>query len=126
MEKTKIPEGYQAVMPYLIVNDAAAFSEFTKQVFGATEKRKEMRDEKHIRHAEVVIGGSAVMFADSTTVYEPSTGSMFVYVNDADEAYQKALEQGAVSLGEPSDQSYGRSCGIRDPFGNTWWITSLK
>jgi uncharacterized glyoxalase superfamily protein PhnB len=51
---------------------------------------------------------------------------MFVYVDNADEIYQKALQEGAVSIMEPADQSYGRSCGVEDPYGNTWWITSVK
>lgn len=124
MEKNKILEGYQAVMPYLIVNGAEAFSDFVKQVFGAIEKRKEMRDEKLVMHAEIMIGGSTIMFADSTKEYPPCTTGLFVYVDDADKVYKKALDEGAASLAEPADQSYGRSCGIRDAFGNTWWITS--
>lgn len=126
MEKTKIPEGYQTVMPYLIVRNAAGFYQFTQQVFGATEKYKEMRDEKYIRHAEVKIGNSVIMFADSTEEYPPGTAGLFVYVDNADKTYQKALQEGAVSIMEPADQSYGRSCGIEDPYGNTWWITSVK
>ncbi len=51
---------------------------------------------------------------------------MFIYVDDADTAYQKALTAGATTVEgqEPSDKEYGRACGIKDPFGNTWWITS--
>lgn len=126
MQTTKIPEGYQTVMPYLIVRNASGFFQFTQKVFGATEKYKEMRDEKHIRHAEVKIGDSVIMFADSTEEYQPNTAGMFVYVDNADETYQKALQEGAVSIMEPADQSYGRSCGVEDPYGNTWWITSVK
>lgn len=126
MENVKIPEGYQRVTPYLIVPDAAGFLAFTQKIFGATEKYKMMRDEKIIRHAEISIGDSVIMFADSTEQYPPSPAGLFVYVTDADETYRQALAEGAVSVGEPADQSYGRSCGVLDPFGNTWWITSVK
>jgi PhnB protein len=126
MKNVKIPEGYQQVMPYLIVNNAAGFLAFTQKVFGAEEKYKEMRDEHTIRHAEIKIGESVIMFADSTPEYQPQTAGMFLYVDNADEVYKKALKEGAVSLGEPEDQSYGRSAGITDPYGNTWWITSEK
>ena len=119
-----IPEGYQTVMPYLIVKNAAKFSEFTQKVFGATEKNRHMRDEDIIMHAEVAIGGSVIMFADSTAQFNERTTGLFVYVEDADETYQKALDAGATSLMPPADQPYGRSSGVVDPFGNTWWITA--
>ena len=51
---------------------------------------------------------------------------MFVYVEDADETYHKALAEGAKSIMPPSDQEYGRSGGVIDPFGNTWWPTTGK
>lgn len=124
MKNVKIPEGYQQIMPYLIVKDATGFIKFTQNVFDAREKFKEMRDENTIRHAEVSIGDSVIMFADSTEQYKPSTASLFIYVDNTDEVYKKALKEGAVSLGEPANQSYGRSAGVRDPYGNTWWLTS--
>jgi uncharacterized glyoxalase superfamily protein PhnB len=127
MKETKIPDGYQRVMPYLIVEDAAGLLQFMKNVFGATEKYKVMRDEDKnvIMHAEVKIGDSTIMFAEATGQWKASPAGMFIYVENADETYQKALKAGATSLGEPSDQSYGRSGGVTDPFGNVWWITSV-
>ncbi len=125
MNKQKIPEGYQAVMPYLILKNAQSFLDFAKKVFGAKEKFKEMRDEKIIRHAEIDIDGSIIMFADSTEIYEPRTAGFFIHVDNADDSYKIALAEGATSISEPADQSYGRSCGVVDPTGNTWWITSV-
>lgn len=49
MEKTKVPEGYQTITPYLIIPNANGFLQFTQQVFDAKEKYKEMRDEKLIQ-----------------------------------------------------------------------------
>ncbi|HZW64464.1 MAG TPA: VOC family protein [Hanamia sp.] len=120
-----IPEGYQAVMPYLILNDPEEFIEFTQKVFNATSKYKEMREDGHtIRHAEMDISGSVIMCAQSTDQFPAQTANLFVYVDDADETYAKALENGATSINEPADQSYGRSCGVSDTNGNVWWITS--
>jgi PhnB protein len=119
-----IPKGYQQVMPYIIVKDAAKFLQFLQNVFGAVEQRKVMRTEKEIMHAEIKIGDSTIMFADATEMFNVCTAGLFVYVDDADSRYVKCLQNGAVSLSEPADQDYGRSCGIRDPFGNTWWLTS--
>ncbi|XHR94178.1 VOC family protein [Mucilaginibacter sp. UC70_90] len=119
-----IPENYQAVMPYLIVKNGAQFIGFTQKVFGATEQFKTMRDEHTIMHAEVNINGSTIMFADCTDTYQQQNAGMFVYVENCDETYQKALDSGAESIMPPADQPYGRSAGVKDPFGNTWWITN--
>jgi uncharacterized glyoxalase superfamily protein PhnB len=120
----KIPEGYQQVMPYLIVKGAAEFLDFMKNVFGAEEKMKVMRDEKTIMHAEIRIGESIIMFADATSQFEPRPAGMFVYVEDADQTYDKAIAAGATSLRPVCDQEYGRSGGVTDPFGNVWWPTT--
>jgi PhnB protein len=120
----KIPEGYQQVMPYLIVRDAAKFIDFTSKIFGAVEKLKIMRDEKLIQHAEIKIGASVIMFADATGEFQPRPAALFVYVKDADWTYNKALAEGATSVMSMSDQEYGRSGGFTDPFGNVWWPTT--
>lgn len=124
MESVKIPEGYQQVMPYLILDDAATFLAFTKKLFDAEEIRKEMRDENTIMHAEIRIGKSVIMLANSTEQYQVQNASMFIYVDNTDEVYKKALKEGATNLLAPADQPYGRAAGIKDPFGNTWWITA--
>lgn len=112
-------------MPYLIVENASKFIDFTRDLFGATEKFKTMRDERTIMHAEVSIGDSVIMFADATEQYLPQNAGMFLYVDDCDEIFNKAIDNGATEIMPPADQSYGRSAGIKDPFGNAWWITSV-
>ena len=124
MSTINIPENYQAVMPYLIVQNAAKFIQFTQTVFGATEQFKTIRDEQTVMHAEININGSTIMFADCTDMYQQQNAGMFVYVESCDETYQKALDNGAENIMPPADQSYGRSAGVKDPFGNTWWITN--
>jgi PhnB protein len=125
MSKLKIPEGYQAVMPYLVVTGAISFSTFMQNVFDAKEIHKQMRPEGGVRHAQVNISGSTIMFADATEQFPVNSAGLFIYVQNADESYQKALDEGATSIMPPADQAYGRSCGVTDPFGNTWWITSV-
>ena len=112
-------------MPYLIVENAAAFIHFTQKVFGATEKFKTMRDEHTIMHAEISIGDSVIMMADATDQFKQQNAGLFIYVDDCDTVFQKALDNGATTVMEPADQNYGRSCGVKDAFGNTWWITSV-
>jgi PhnB protein len=122
----KIPENYQTVMPYLIVDGAEDFLKFAQRVFGAGQLSKLLREDgKGIMHAEIRIGDSTIMFADATDQFEPCTAGLFIYVESADETYEKALAAGANPVMDLSDRSYGRACGVIDPFGNTWWITSV-
>lgn len=122
-----IPAEHQTIMPYLIVQGAAKFIDFTKVVFGASETNtKSIREDGSIMHAEVTLNGSTIMVTDEITDWAKQTSHLFVYVPNADETYQKALENGALPLMGLSDQDYGRTCGVTDPFGNVWWITSVK
>lgn len=124
----KIAKGHQPVMPYLILKGADNFIAFAKAVFSATEVFKSYRDDdqSRIMHAEVQINGCNIMVADVTEDFDVANANLFVYVDDADATFNTALANGASSVNEVADQSYGRSGGVRDPFGNVWWITSIK
>ncbi len=119
-----IPEKYQQVMPYLIVENAAGFISFTRKVFDAQEECKAMRDEQTIQHAEIMIGESKIMCADATEKFKPQNADFFIYVENADDTFAKTIDTGAKVVSELANQTYGRSGGVVDPFGNTWWITS--
>lgn len=125
MSQTNIPGHHQTIMPYLIVQNAEGFIRFMQQVFHAVETHKGMRDAHTVMHAEVKIGSSTIMLADSTEQYPPQNAGLFVYVDNADDTFAKALEAGASVVLPLADQGYGRSGGVKDPFGNTWWITSV-
>ena len=120
----KIPEGHQAVMTYLMMEDAPGFIEFIKAVFGAKMTQQDKRGDI-VGHCEANINGSTIMFSQSRGEWKPATANMFVYVDDADATYKKAVDAGSKTIMPPDDQEYGRSCGVSDPFGNTWWITSV-
>ena len=120
-----IPTGHQAVMPYLMMEDAAGFIEFIKSVFNAEMTHQDMRGEI-IGHCEANINGSTIMFSQSRDEWKPATANLFVYVDDADAVYNKALDAGGKSITEMADQDYGRSGGVEDPSGNVWWITSVS
>lgn len=123
-----IPIGHNVIMPYLMVKDAQAFIEFMGTVFDAvlTFTKWQEDDATAIKHAELQINGATIMFCDATDRWQPQTANMFIYVPNADATYDKATQAGATSVMPPSDQNYGRSCGVTDPFGNTWWVTSIQ
>ncbi len=125
MEKESfVPDNYNSVMPYLILKNVSGFIAFTGKVFNSRQTLKVMRDENTVMHAEITIGDSLIMCADSTDQYEPQTANLFIYVEDADATYYQALENDATVVTDMANQSYGRSGSVKDPFGNTWWITS--
>ncbi len=121
-----IPNGHQTVMPYLMLNGADTFINFVKLVFHAEVTFERKRDENYLMHAEVRINGSTLMFCDATDQWKAQNANLFVYVPNADETYQKAVAAGAETVMPLSDQDYGRTCGITDPTGNVWWITSVS
>lgn len=122
-----LPAEHQTIMPYLILKGASQFIDFTKIVFGASETHsKALREDGSIMHAEITLNGSTIMVTDETKDWSVQNANLFVYVLNADKTYLKALENGAVSLMGLSDQDYGRTCGVTDPFGNVWWITSVN
>lgn len=119
-----IPKGHQTIMPYLMMDDAGAFIEFIKTVFNAELTHESTRDGV-IGHCEARIGNSTIMFSQSRDQWKAATANMFVYVEDADVTYNKAIRSGATSVMELADLDYGRSCSVTDPHGNVWWITSV-
>ncbi|HRO84657.1 MAG TPA: VOC family protein [Niabella sp.] len=123
----KIAKGHQPVMPYLILKNAEGFIDFTKKVFNASEVYKGYDEENpnQIVHAEVQINGCNIMMADVTEDFDTANANLFIYVDDADETYQLALQNGATVVNEIADQSYGRGGGVKDPWGNVWWISSM-
>ena len=127
MAVKSIPEGYHSVTPYLTVQGAATLLDFLKQAFAATEIHCMTRPDGTVGHAEVRIGDSVVMLAEAKGEWQPRPGALYLYVNDTDAAYQRALQAGATSLMEPADQFYGdRNAGVKDPVGNHWWIATHK
>lgn len=120
----KIPANYLPVMPYILMNDANAFLEFTKTVFGATEQLIVPREDESIMHAEIKIFDAVVMFAQTPVGYADKSCGMFIYIDDVDAIYKKAIDQKAKSLMTPIIQDYGYTAGFEDPFGNQWWIVA--
>lgn len=125
MAVNPVPDGYHTVTPYLIVEGVAKLIDFMTQAFGAKESHRTTLPDGSIMHAEVRIGDSAVMMGEAKGQWKPMPASLYLYVNDTDAVYQRALQAGASSIMEPADQFYGdRNAGVKDPSGNSWWIAT--
>ena len=120
-----VPEGHHTVTPYLVVEGVPKLIDFLKQAFGAEERLRMPRPDGTVMHAEVRIGDSIVMMGEPMGEWKPMPGMLHLYVDDTDSLYKRALQAGATSLREPSDEFYGdRAAGVRDPSGNHWWIAT--
>jgi PhnB protein len=130
-----VPDGFHTATPYLIVKGAAKAIEFYKQAFGATElERMEMPDGK-IAHAEIKIGDSIIMLGDEApqhgTRSPQSLGGspcgLYLYVEDVDATFNRAITAGATVTMAVRDQFYGdRNGSLVDPFGHTWYVATRK
>ena len=128
-----IPDGYPRVTPYLCVDGASAAIEFYGKVFGAKERMRMPAPDGRIGHAELEIGDSLVMLSDEypemghrgpkTIGGTPVTIS--VYVEDVDDAFERAVSAGATSVQDVEDRFYGDRTGtFEDPFGHRWSIAT--
>ena len=121
-----IPDGYTAITPYLVAEDAAGLIEFLTNAFGAVERMRMPMPDGSVAHAEVEIGGAAVMLSSAMPPeFPPTAAQIHLYVEDVDGAYAQAVSAGAAGVAEPADQFYGERIGrVVDPAGNTWSIAT--
>jgi PhnB protein len=119
------PKGFHTVTPYLVVEGAARLIDFLEEAFDAELVERMPAPGDRIGHAEVRIGDSVVMLGDAHGEHKPMQMMLYVYVDDVDVSYQRALTAGASAVQPVADQFYGdRSGGVQDPFGNIWWIAT--
>ncbi|GAA0722962.1 VOC family protein [Dokdonella soli] len=113
-----IPDGWHAVTPRIVVQDARRLVEFLTRVFAATGEFQEDRP------SVVRLGDSNVMVSDAG-IRSPQTAFLYIYVDDTDATYRRAIDAGARTIEEPFDTPYGdRRCMVEDEWGNTWQVAT--
>jgi len=109
----------------LIVKDVDVLLNFLTKVFDAEIKDRMTLKEGTVNHAEVKIGNSVIMIGKSNNDYPPQNTILYVFVEDTDKTYNKAIQEGAELIMKPQDQFYGdRNAGVKDSSGISWWIAS--
>ncbi|HEV8336292.1 MAG TPA: VOC family protein [Candidatus Polarisedimenticolia bacterium] len=115
-----IPEGWHSVTPRLVVRDVAALVDFLKRAFGAAG------DFRTDRPCQMRIGDSLVMVS-GVGPRDPMPAFLYLYIEDTDTVYRRALEAGALSIKEPTETPYGdRRATIKDPCGNIWQLATYR
>jgi PhnB protein len=120
-----VRHGIGAVRPY--VHGHLALWDLVRDAFGAVELERHAFSPTSF-HIEARIGDSVLVLETGDPPHrEATTGAIYVYVPDTDAAYRRALSAGATSIAEPQDKPYQeRQAGVRDSFGNTWWIATFR
>jgi PhnB protein len=126
-----IPKGHHTVTPSLFVDGAARAIDFYKKALGAEELMRFPGPDGKIMHAEIRLGDSIIMLADEM----PDQGgrspksiggtpvSFFVYGENVDAAWKRAVDAGAKPIVPLADQFWGDRTGcLEDPFGHQWWL----
>jgi PhnB protein len=135
MATTTNPAGTHviAATPYLTVKDAAAALDFYARAFDAVETAERIIDATgRIGHAEFMIGDVLMMISDEhpeIDVLGPqslggSTMALVLTVEDADAAFERAVAAGATVLRPLTNEPYGRTGKLADPFGHVWFINA--
>ncbi len=114
--------GFGTVRPYLY--GAYELPEFLATVFGAREIERHEAPDRRAAHVEMALGDGALVVeaGEMPPEHEPTRASVYVYVEDVDAVYRRALDAGAEPITAPEDKPYGeRGCGFR-AFDNIWWV----
>ncbi len=119
--------GFTSITPYIVIKGAAQLIEFLKSAFEGVERLRVPQPDGSIMHAEVAVGNGMIEMGDANEQFPSSPTDIHLYVDDCDATYERALRAGATSLYAPVDQDYGdREGGVRDAFGNVWYIATPK
>lgn len=122
----QIPRGYGATNQFVIIKGGATrFIDFVSKVFGAKERKEVHTPDRDgtLIHAEIALGASTLMLADSKDDWPFTPAFIQVYVEDAQLALDRATTEGAELITPPS-KFYGgfKLARLKDPFGNIWWL----
>lgn len=143
MEKNvkPIPAGYHSVTPNLIFRGAQAAIEFYRQAFGAELTFRQDRPDGKIIHATIKIGDSIIMIAEeclphkghedecvrSPADLKGTTVNLYLYVEDVDAVFDRAVKAGAKAAMQVTDMFWGDRVGmLKDPFGHFWTVATQK
>ncbi len=126
LDKQNIPIGYNAVNMFILIKgDAKKFIEFVEQVFGGIERKQVRTPDKDglLIHAEVQLGDSSLLIADSKPDWLFTPAFIQVYVKDAQSILDRAQKAGAVVVTEVSDfYNSLKLARLKDAWGNIWWL----
>jgi len=127
-----VPAGYHSITPQLTLDNAAETIDWYTKALGAEELSRSVGPDGKIMHAELKIGDSRfmvndVMMGKGPGAFGGSPASLWVYVENSDALFGRAVDAGAKVQMPIDDQFWGDRAGaVADPAGYTWWIATRK
>jgi PhnB protein len=128
-----VPQGFHTVTPSLIVRNGAEAIEFYKKALGAKEIMRMAGPDGKIGHAELKIGDSIIFLTDenpgmgckSPQTLGGTANSLYLYVEDVDTAFQRAVDAGGKVTMPVGDMFWGDRFGtFVDPYGHNWGLST--
>ena len=117
-----VPEGLRTLTVYLHPASAADYIDFLTRAFGAVEEARHKAPDGRVMHAQVRLGNAVLEMGEPDPPRDMPT-TFYLYVDDADALYHRAVAAGATSLAPPADMSYGDRVGsVQDSTGTIWYI----
>ena len=130
---TPVPDGFRTMTPQLTLDNAAETIDWYKRALGVEELSRGLGPDGKIMHAELKVGNSRFMVNDammpgkSPQAMGGSPASFWLYVDDSDALFNRAVGAGARVEMPMADQFWGDRAGaVADPAGYTWWIATRK
>jgi PhnB protein len=122
---TYIPDGLRAVNVYLLPRGAGKLIGFLEDAFGGKEIARYQTPDGTIQHAQMRIGDSVIEMGEAHGPYQPMPTMFYLYVEDVDALYARAVGAGAISMSEPAVQPYGdRVASVKDLHDNVWYMAT--
>ena len=122
---SEIAEGLHTITLYFHPIGAQGLIDFLQNAFGSEEVMRHQSPDGMILHAKMRMGDSIIELGESRGPSLPMPPAVYMYVEDVDALYERALKAGAVSVLPPTDQPYGdRNAWVRDPFDNMWYLAT--
>ena len=128
-----VPQGFRTITPQLTLDDAASTIAWYKKALGAEEVYSGSGPDGKIMHAELRIGDSIFVMSDvmpgakGPKAFGGSPASLWLYVENSDALFNRAVGAGATVQMPMADQFWGDRAGaVADPAGYTWWIATRK
>jgi PhnB protein len=119
-----IAKDLHTVTVYFHPIGAQGFIDFVTSAFQGQELMRHQEGDM-IMHAKVQIGDSVIELGEARYPEQPLPTAIYLYVDDVDAKYERALKAGGISMQPPADQVYGdRNAWVKDPFDNVWYIAA--
>ncbi len=120
-----VPAGLSSVTPYLHPRGSERLIDFLRQAFAAEAMQIERKPDGTVVHAKIRVGNSVIEMGEAHGEFGTMPTMFYLYVDDVDASYRRALAAGATSREEPALQPYGeRRAAVRDPFDNEWYLAA--